>query len=351
VEPILTALLTAGSSQVLKALLGGQEIGRKDIAEVAVSMFESLLKIQNEQSASLSRIEAKLDRSLQQDFNRSYELGLYQLRDATHWELSKEDQDRSLAAARTKFLEAAAGTTSAAQQVQALHAAAGCSLLARRPAMARTELDDAWKRAYTAILDTSRRWENPEPASARRSWLGEFLSGGATKMSYRFELERRVEPLKNLVTDIQRLRRALGASVADTPLIAIRDNRLPVHPLDLIAESAYVGLPDGGSVRLGAQIDRPHPIPQFPNMPGAWVIADAEVHWPARPTSHMVSLYPTGAVEDSYWTSYMTTVELPPGRPGLENVHVEFGCTRLETLAVMLAEPFTGPILRIAFPI
>lgn len=249
----MSALFVAGSTRLFKSLVNGDGVDRADISEVASAMFEALLKVQ-EQGETLARIEAKLDRSLQQDFDRSYRLGVYLLRDASHSELDAAAQDEALKTARTRFLEAAAGTSHRGQRAQALHAAAGCSLLARRPDTARAELDDAWREAFDVLRQTAVRWENPYYTAPQPNFVSEFLFGTATNQKRRAQAEMtaEVEPLRSIVNDIQDMRQALGAPKGECPVLLVPPEswRYFWHPLRFRAKSTDVTFPDGSSVSV-----------------------------------------------------------------------------------------------------
>lgn len=248
-EPLLTALFVAGSTKLFKALAGGEEVGRKEIADIATAMFEALLKLQK-QDESLKRIEAKLDRSLRQDFYGPYGMGLNFLRDASY-ENDASAQGEAFKSARLRFHEAAAGVEDRGLKVRALHAASGCSLLAGRPSVARSELDQAWREAFGLMRSIAQLWDDPDP-NRRPAPVSEFFFNTASTkiLSARAEMEAEVSPLREIVGDIQRMRLALGSPEAECPILEIPPQNRNLRPLRLRAVSARVDLPDGTSVRM-----------------------------------------------------------------------------------------------------
>lgn len=266
----MTALLVAGSTKLFKALLNGGGVDQKDTAEIAGAMFEALLKVQN-QGESLARVEAKLDRSLQQDFDRSYRLGAYLLRDASHHEFDARAQETALRSARERFLEAVAGTSNRGQRVQALHAAAGCSLLAGRPTTARAELDEAWREAFDIVKTNALRLGSPATGANPKN-LGEYIFGpSAQKRRAWADMEAEVDPLRPILSDIQTMRQALGAPDRECPLLLFPVGNTIQRPLRILACCPQVNLPDGSSISVRAS--------QLPGAKGGTLQAEAEVSW------------------------------------------------------------------------
>lgn len=96
--------MALGFRSMVEALVGGHQLSRGDLAKLSGAAVDALLAGQDEQRATLARIEAKLDRVLVQDFHRSFDMGLYRLRDASAAEVSVERPQELIESARDCFV-------------------------------------------------------------------------------------------------------------------------------------------------------------------------------------------------------------------------------------------------------
>ncbi len=243
--------MTVVSREVVKGLLQGQRPEPEHLGNIAVALAEALGQVQADLATAVARMEAKLDRSLRQDFHRSYGLGLYQLRDAGSQAGSDRLAEASISAARHSFMEAAAGTEDRVQRIQALHALAACSLAVGRPDAARRELNEAWQVTYQTLLSTAEAWAALDPRRTQEHLLQDRLLGKVQRLQdARLALQQDTLPLRLIARDIQRLRRSLGEPAGTTaipclPAIFAEPASQPVWTLRFIVESGHEAyLPD-----------------------------------------------------------------------------------------------------------
>ena len=252
---VFGALLAFGARRAMNALATGQPLDGSDLAGVASVICETLLAAQDQQTATLQRIEAKLDRSLRQDFDRSFQTGCFRLRDAASAELSPAAQRSALEGAREAFLETTAGSTEAPQRVRGLHAAAVCSMLSGRPVMARQEFDDAWRTGFRALLEVATRSSMPVAPRGLIAVLSEELLYTSTieRERLRVALRATAEELREITHDVQHLRRLLGvpAHAAPIPETAWTIGLGSSPPLGFRAEDDRIELPDGSALVFG----------------------------------------------------------------------------------------------------
>jgi hypothetical protein len=363
----------------MKGLISDGSIGADNFGEVAGVMLDALAGMHEQQSRTLDRIEAKLNRSLQQDFDRSFRMGLFLLRDARNARSSLETRRAALHAARLRFLEGVAGTTSPAQQVQSLHAAAACSLLNGHSETALDELDHAWRIGYKASWEGAEQWEYPTLKGQRPSRLGQFISGSVSRQVWESldEIEAGILPMDGFLTDVQTLRRLLGVPLHEVPLpnhnrsimLHFGSARSVLRPLMFIAGSSCVEFPDGVSVKISCDVRQPYPLRQFPKSRGAWVTAEVKADWRECGRYERLRVRP-GFDLQGIWKSSATTSPMEPGPVGHHDVRIDVGCTTIEMLLVDVYSAqlnltslemarFEGevrraredaPMLRIAFP-
>lgn len=117
-ELLVVPALTSAASQLVKALVGGRDVGRDDAASVATAVLEAVLSTQQRTNDDLARLEGKVDKLLLAPYLAGMSAGTRFMGDAAAAHRSKGHRAQMLAEARTQFLTALGHAPDAVRRAQ-----------------------------------------------------------------------------------------------------------------------------------------------------------------------------------------------------------------------------------------
>lgn len=230
VDPF-SLVLTTLAHTAIRALIEGETPTAAAWAQATTAVLEALLAERPTTSATLERIEAKIDALRRSQFDHPFQAGLHFLVEAQPRWRKQEDRERALSEARSRFVDAATAATDDLAALVSYWYLALTWLLLRSPQDCLLYLARAADQGYEALVQGATYASNPpldavkeraERAGPRASFLDRLLLLDSSEVDARWTIRREalayLRQARLLLLGIQRTRRRLGVSPPASPV-------------------------------------------------------------------------------------------------------------------------------------
>lgn len=172
---LLLALALPLARQLLTSMISGKPGDLEKLpADLMTAFYTEVFKSAATQQATLERIEAKLDESMDQDFKRDYLSALTTLEDSARAR-SAHELEAGLKQAWDLLIKARAGVNNRVLQSDADFAAAMVALRRHRVDDATVRAKSAWRQASDAVLDAFLLFRKTPPTNSIQRVKWAFL--------------------------------------------------------------------------------------------------------------------------------------------------------------------------------